>query len=46
VLTVAGRKQNLDTFTAQVDQAKNIAIVGAGIVAVELAGEIAYHDKA
>lgn len=46
VYTVAGRKNNLAAFTKQIDEAKNIAIVGAGIVAVELTGEIAYHSKA
>jgi apoptosis-inducing factor 2 len=29
-----------------VDDAKNIAIIGAGIVAIELAGEIGHHEKA
>jgi NADH dehydrogenase FAD-containing subunit len=46
VYTVAGRKNNLDEFTKQIDEAKNIAIVGAGILAVELAGEIGHHAKA
>jgi len=44
--TVAGRQNNLANFAKQVDGAKNIAVVGAGIVAVELAGEIAFHEKA
>ena len=38
VYTVAGRKNNLAQFTKQIDGAKSIAIVGAGVVAVELAG--------
>ena len=46
VYTVQGRKDNLAAFTKQIDEAKNIAIVGAGIVAVELTSEIAYHPKA
>jgi NADH dehydrogenase FAD-containing subunit len=46
VYTVQGRKNNLETFSKQVDEAKNIAIVGSGIVAIELTGEIAYHAKA
>jgi len=46
VYTVQGRKNNLETFAKQVDAAKNIAVVGSGIVAVELTGEIAYHAKA
>lgn len=43
VYTVGGRKNNLATLTKQVNEAKNIAVVGAGIVAVEMAGEIAFH---
>lgn len=46
VYTVQGRKNNLETFYKQINEAKNIAVVGSGIVAVELAGEIAYHEKA
>ena len=46
VFTVAGRQNNLANFSKQVDAAKNIAIVGAGIVAIELAGEIAHHANA
>ena len=46
VYTVQGRKNNLEAFSKQVDEAKNIAIVGSGIVAIELTGEIAYHAKA
>lgn len=46
VYTVAGRKNNLAAFSKQVSEAKNIAVVGSGIVAVELAGEIAHHANA
>ncbi len=43
--TIAGRQNNLANFSKQVDDAKNIAVIGAGIVAVELAGEISFHKK-
>ena len=46
VYTVAARKNNLEKFNRQVNEARNIAIVGSGIVATELAGEIAYHENA
>lgn len=46
IYTVAGRKNNLAAFTKQINESKNIAVIGAGIVAVELAGEIAFHAKA
>lgn len=46
VITLADRKKSLDNFTAQVKAAKNIAVVGGGIVGVELVGEIAFHPQA
>ena len=46
IYTVTDRKNNLASFTKLVDDAKNIAIIGAGIVAIELAGEIGHHEKA
>lgn len=46
VLTITDRKAKLDQFHEQVKAAKNIAVVGGGIVGVELAGEIAFHPQA
>lgn len=41
IVTIADRKKNLQNFYNQIKSAKNIAVVGGGIVGVELAGEIA-----
>ncbi len=46
IYTVPARKNNLAAFTKQINESKNIAVIGAGIVAVELAAEIAFHAKA
>jgi NADH dehydrogenase FAD-containing subunit len=46
VLSVADRKKGLNALNQQVNQAKNIAVIGGGIVGVETAGELAFHAKA
>lgn len=46
VYEFSGRKNYLNVFSKKIDEAKNIAIVGSGITAVELAGEIAHHKMA
>ena len=40
------RITELSKYKKQVDESKNILIVGGGIVGVELAGELAFHEKA
>ena len=46
VLTLVDRKKGLRAFYDQVQTAKNIAVVGGGIVGVELAGELAFLPNA
>ena len=44
--SVAERKGAMQKFHKQVTDAKNILVCGGGIVAIELAGEIAFHPDA
>lgn len=42
MIALADRRKGLANFFQQVKAAKNVAIVGSGIVAVELAGDLSY----
>lgn len=46
VFTLLDRKKGLHAFYDQVQAAKNIAVVGGGVVGVELAGELAFLPNA
>ncbi len=46
VYSVTQRTENLKKFEEQVNSAKSVLIKGAGIVGVELAGELAFHPHA
>ena len=46
VYSVTERKEGLKKFAGEVAAAKNILVCGGGIVGVELAGELAFNEKA